>query len=214
MNGTRSVYSFCMCPGGHIVPAGSDEQGCVVNGMSNSQRNSPFANSGIVVSLQPSDYAAYAKDGALSGLGFQEALERLAAQHGRLPNVAPAQRLTDFVEGKSSADLPQCSYLPGIVPSRLDEWLPQIIGDSLRQGFRDFGSKYTGYLTREAVVVGVESRSSSPVRIERDRDTMRSISHPWLYPAGEGAGYAGGITSSALDGINAADAIIAASQTE
>lgn len=206
--GTRGVYSFCMCPGGHIVPAGNEPNGCVVNGMSNSQRNSPFANSGMVVSLQPTDYTAYAKEGALSGLCFQEELEHLAARHGRLPNVAPAQRLTDFVEGRSSADLPSCSYLPGIVPSRLDEWLPTVIGDSLREGFRAFGRKYPDYLTREAVVVGVESRSSSPVRIERDRETWRSVSHPWLYPAGEGAGYAGGITSSALDGISAAEAII------
>ena len=206
---TRGVYSFCMCPGGHIVPAGTEVNGCVVNGMSNSMRNSPYANSGIVVSLQPADYAPYAKEGALAGLCFQEELEHLAASHGRLPSVAPAQRLTDFVDGRSSADLPACSYLPGIVPSRLDEWLPAPIGTSLRQGFRDFGRKYPGYLTREAVVVGVESRSSSPVRIDRDRDTLRSLSHPWLYPAGEGAGYAGGITSSALDGIRAAESIIA-----
>ncbi len=209
---TRGVYSFCMCPGGHIVPAGTEQNGCVVNGMSNSQRNSPYANSGIVVSLQPSDYAPYAKEGALSGLYFQEELEHLAASHGRLPNVAPAQRLTDFVNGKSSADLPSCSYLPGIVPSRLDAWLPEPIGSSLRQGFRDFGCKYAGYLNSEAVVVGVESRSSSPVRIERDSETMQSVSHPWLYPAGEGAGYAGGITSSALDGIRAAEAIISSRQ--
>lgn len=205
---TRGVYSFCMCPGGHIVPAGSELNSCVVNGMSNSQRNSPYANSGIVVSLQPADYASYSKEGALGGLCMQEELERLAASHGRLPNVAPAQRLTDFVDGRLSADLPPCSYLPGIVSSRLDEWLPPVIGQSLRQGFRDFGRKYPDYLTREAVVVGVESRSSSPVRIDRDRTTWRSPSHPWLYPAGEGAGYAGGITSSALDGINAAEAII------
>ncbi|MBR1515243.1 MAG: FAD-binding protein [Paludibacteraceae bacterium] len=209
---TRGVYSFCMCPGGHIVPAGTELNGCVVNGMSNSQRNSPYANSGMVVSLLPSDYAPYAKEGALSGLCLQEELEHLAASHGRLPNIAPAQRLTDFVEGKSSADLPSCSYLPGIVSSRLDEWLPAVIGNSLREGFRIFGRKYAGYLTREAVVVGVESRSSSPVRINRDAATMQSLSHPWLYPAGEGAGYAGGITSSALDGIRAAEAIIASNQ--
>ena len=116
------------------------------------------------------------------------------------------------MEGKSSADLPSCSYLPGIVSSRLDEWLPAVIGNSLREGFRIFGRKYAGYLTREAVVVGVESRSSSPVRINRDPATLQSLSHPWLYPAGEGAGYAGGITSSALDGIRAAEAIIASNQ--
>lgn len=209
---TRGVYSFCMCPGGHILPAGSQADGCVVNGMSNSLRNSPYANSGIVVVLQPEDYAPFHKEGVLAGVAYQEALEHLAFQHGRMPNVAPAQRLTDFVEGKYSKSLPACSYLPGIVPSRLDEWLPVTIGKSLQQGFRDFGRKYVGYLTREAVIVGVESRSSSPVRIERDRETWQSLSHPWLYPVGEGAGYAGGITSSALDGIRAAEAIIQANR--
>ncbi|MBR6508194.1 MAG: FAD-binding protein, partial [Paludibacteraceae bacterium] len=193
----RGVYSFCMCPGGHIVPAGSDSNGCVVNGMSASHRNSPFANSGMVVELHP-------MGSAMEALDFQEHIERLAKEHGGPNQQAPAQRMKDFVEGRFSTSLPACSYLPGLVSSRLDEWLPEPIGSSLRQGFKDFDRKYKGFLTNDAVVVGVESRSSSPVRIMRDIETMQSVSHDWLYPCGEGAGYAGGITSSALDGINAA----------
>lgn len=193
----HGVYSFCMCPGGHIVPAGSSEEGCVVNGMSASHRNSPFANSGIVVELHLGGHA-------LQALDYQEEYERLAKQHGGIGAQAPAQRLRDFVEGKHSATLPDCSYLPGIVSSDMDKWLPEPIRSCLRQGFRDFDRKHKGFLTNEAVIVGVESRSSSPIRIVRDLETMQSVSHSWLYPCGEGAGYAGGITSSALDGINAA----------
>ena len=197
----RGVYSFCMCPGGHIVPAGSEAGTCVVNGMSASHRNSPFANSGMVVQINPEDIEG--KD-PLGGLAYQEALERLAFEHGGPNAQAPAQRMRDFVEGRASKDLPACSYLPGIVPSRLDEWLPLAIGKRLQQGFRDFDKKYPGFLTNDAVIVGVESRSSSAVRIARDPESLESISMPGLYPCGEGAGYAGGITSSALDGINAA----------
>ena len=198
------MYSFCMCPGGHIVPAGSSADGCVVNGMSASHRNSPYANSGMVVQINPEDIEG---DDPLKGLLYQEALERLAFEHSVIsgqPSAAPAQRMKDFVEGKESKDLPDCSYLPGIVPSRLDQWLPPHIGKRLQQGFRDFDRKYPGFLTNEAVIVGVESRSSSAVRIVRNPDTLQSVSTPGLYPCGEGAGYAGGITSSALDGINAA----------
>ena len=197
----RGVYSFCMCPGGHIVPAGSEAGSCVVNGMSASHRNSPYANSGMVVQINPEDI-----EGAdpLRGLEFQETLERLAFEHGGPQAQAPAQRMRDFVEGKASKDLPACSYLPGLVASRLDQWLPAHIGPRLQQGFRDFDRKYPGFLTNEAVIVGVESRSSSAVRIPRDPETLQSVSTPLLYPCGEGAGYAGGITSSALDGINAA----------
>ena len=197
----RGVYSFCMCPGGHIVPAGSEAGSCVVNGMSASHRNSPYANSGMVVQINPKDI-----EGAdpLRGLEFQETLERLAFEHGGPQAQAPAQRLKDFVEGRASKDLPACSYLPGLVASRLDQWLPAHIGPRLQQGFRDFDRKYPGFLTNEAVIVGVESRSSSAVRIPRDPETLQSVSTPLLYPCGEGAGYAGGITSSALDGINAA----------
>ena len=206
----RGVYSFCMCPGGHIVPAGSTADTCVVNGMSASHRNSPFANSGMVVQINPEDIPG---DDPLRGLEYQEALEREAFKQGQVPlnspmeggrSSAPAQRLRDFVEGKASKDLPKCSYLPGIVPSRLDQWLPAEIGQRLQQGFRDFDKKYPGFLTNDAVILGVESRSSSAVRIPRDPETLQSVSTPGLYPCGEGAGYAGGITSSALDGINAA----------
>ena len=201
----RGVYSFCMCPGGHIVPAGSTPDSCVVNGMSASHRNSPYANSGMVVQINSEDIDG---EDPLRGLEYQEALEQLAYAHGRTPNIAPAQRMKDFVEGKESKTLPACSYLPGIVSSRLDQWLPAHIGKRLQQGFRDFDRKYPGFLTNEAVILGVESRSSSAVRIPRDPDTLQSISTPGLYPCGEGAGYAGGITSSALDGINAALKII------
>ena len=197
----RGVYSFCMCPGGHIVPAGSEAGSCVVNGMSASHRNSPYANSGMVVQINPEDIPG---DDPLRGLAFQEELERLAFEHGGPQAQAPAQRLKDFVEGKASKNLPECSYLPGMVSSRLDQWLPASIGKRLQQGFRDFDRKYPGFLTNDAVILGVESRSSSAVRIPRDPETLQSVSTPLLYPCGEGAGYAGGITSSALDGIHAA----------
>ena len=204
------VYSFCMCPGGHIVPAGSQAESCVVNGMSASHRNSQYANSGMVVALNA--WAGLTGKDALRGLDYQEDLEHLAwvaaRDAGGTGAMAPAQRLSDFVEGRASKDLPSCSYLPGIVATRLDKWLPEEIGPFLRQGFRDFDRKYPGFVTHEAVVVGVESRSSSPVRILRDAETMQSMSHKWLYPCGEGAGYAGGITSSALDGIRAARQLI------
>ena len=212
----RGVYSFCMCPGGHIVPAGSALNSCVVNGMSASHRNSPFANSGMVVEIRPEDLEPtpipslkereFATE--LQGLAFQQYLEQLAYEHGGEPSMAPAQRLKDFVEGKASKTLPACSYLPGMVSSRLDEWLPAHIGKRLQQGFRDFDRKYRGFLTNEAVILGVESRSSSAVRIPRNPDTLQSVSTPGLYPCGEGAGYAGGITSCALDGINVALAIV------
>ncbi len=226
----RGVYSFCMCPGGHMVPAGSYEQSCVVNGMSASHRNSPYANSGIVVEIRPEDLATAEElqRDPLIGLHFQQQVEQEAfrqaakqevANHPQGDNYslsiinyqlskAPAQRLKDFVEGKPSKDLPACSYLPGVVPSRLDQWLPPMIGKRLQQGFRDFDKKYRGYLTNDAVILGVESRSSSAVRIPRDRETLQHPDIANLYPCGEGAGYAGGITSSALDGINAALQIV------
>lgn len=207
----RGVYSFCMCPGGHIVPAGSALNSCVVNGMSASHRNSPFANSGMVVEIRPEDLSSLSSHLSLNnlkGLAFQQYLENLAYQHGGEPSLAPAQRMKDFVEGRQSKTLPACSYLPGMVSSRLDEWLPAHIGKRLQQGFRDFDRKYHGFLTNEAVILGVESRSSSAVRIPRNPETLQSISTPGLYPCGEGAGYAGGITSCALDGINVALAIV------
>ena len=211
----RGVYSFCMCPGGHIVPAGSGFNSCVVNGMSASHRNSPYANSGIVVEIRPEDLNAISLYGKqlgesypLAGLEFQQYLERLAFNHGNVPSIAPAQRLRDFVEGKASKTLPPCSYLPGTVSSRLDQWLPEHIGKRLQQGFRDFDRKHRGFLTNEAIILGVESRSSSAIRVLRHPETLQSISTHRLYPCGEGAGYAGGITSSALDGINTALAIV------
>lgn len=207
----RGVYSFCMCPGGHMVPATSSSDACVINGMSASHRNSPYANSGIVVQINPEDIAAIypeAGDDSLSGLRLQEWLEHQAFVHGGAPAIAPAQRLGYFVRGKRSADLPSCSYLPGTRSSALHEWMPPFIANRLRQGFRDFDRKYPGFLTNDAVILAVESRSSSAVRIPRDAQTLQSLSHPNLYPSGEGAGYAGGITSSALDGIHAAMQVI------
>lgn len=206
----RGVYSFCMCPGGHIVPAATASNEIVVNGMSSSQRNSPYANSGIVVEIRPEDLSEYSQYGVMAGLHFQAELEKLAyTNNGGLGQVAPAQRLVDFVKGKLSADLPACSYLPGIISSPLHFWLPPIIAHRLREGFKKFDRKMHGFLTNEAVVVGVETRSSSPIRIPRNKDTMQHIQIEGLYPCGEGAGYAGGITSSAIDGLNCAEKIAA-----
>jgi len=205
----RGVYSFCMCPGGHIVPAGSGVNEIVVNGMSASQRNSPFANSGIVVEIRPEDIPAeFQEYGVLAGLKFQQYVENLAYKNnGGLGQVAPAQRLGDFVKGRLSADLPECSYLPGLISSPMHFWLPDIISSRLREGFKKFDRKMHGYLTNEAVVVGVESRSSSAVRVPRDPITGQHPVVKGLFPAGEGSGYSGGITSSAIDGENAAIAV-------
>jgi uncharacterized FAD-dependent dehydrogenase len=205
----RGVYSFCMCPGGHIVPAGSGSNEIVVNGMSASQRNSPYANSGIVVEIRPEDIPAdFQKYGVLAGLKFQQYVEHLAyTNNGGLGQVAPAQRLGDFVKGKLSADLPDCSYLPGLISSPLHFWLPDIISSRLREGFKKFDRKMRGYLTNDAVVVGVETRSSAAVRIPRNPETGQHPVVKGLFPAGEGSGYSGGITSSAIDGENAAIAV-------
>lgn len=206
----RGVYSFCMCPGGHIVPAGSGLNEIVVNGMSASQRNSPFANSGIVVEIRPEDIPVdFQEHGVLAGLKFQQYVENLAwKNNGGLGQVAPAQRLGDFVRGRLSSDLPECSYLPGLISSPLHFWLPEHISTRLREGFKKFDRKMRGYLTNDAVVVGVESRSSSAVRIPRDLATGQHPVIAGLFPAGEGSGYSGGITSSAIDGENAAVAVI------
>ncbi|HPT44211.1 MAG TPA: FAD-binding protein, partial [Paludibacteraceae bacterium] len=202
----RGVYSFCMCPGGHIVPAGTIEESIVVNGMSASRRNSPYANSGIVVEIHPDDIPQeFQQYGVLAGLKFQQYVENLAYRNnGGKGFTAPAQRLEDFVKGKLSADLPECSYLPGIVSSPLHFWLPDMISGRLREAFKKFDRKMRGYLTNKAVVVGVETRSSSPVRIPRDPETLQHIRIKGLFPAGEGSGYSGGITSSAIDGENCA----------
>ena len=203
----RGVYSFCMCPGGFIVPAMTSPNQQVVNGMSPSHRGSPFANSGIVVEVRPDDIGEYANDGVLGGINYQAELERLAYVNGGQGVVAPAQGLADFVRGRVSFDLPECSYVPGVVSSPLHFWLPENIGERLRKGFAEFGKHANGFVTNEALVVGVESRTSSPVRISRKDDTLESVNMPGLYPCGEGAGYAGGIVSSAIDGELCAEMI-------
>lgn len=203
----RGVYSFCMCPGGFIVPAMTDAAESVVNGMSPSQRNSPYANSGLVVEVRPEDYAFLrAEWGELAGLQFQQQFEELARRHGGTAQIAPAQRVADFVSGRASATLPSSSYIPGLTPSRLDRWMPGFIAETLRCGLETFGRRMRGFVTNEALVAGVESRTSSPVRIPRDAATLMHPDLPGLFPAGEGAGYAGGIISAALDGERIADA--------
>ena len=203
----RGVYSFCMCPGGFIVPAATTPGTIVVNGMSPARRNTPFANSGIVVELRLEDLGGDVLQDPLAGLRVQQALECLAFQHGGGGQVAPAQRLADFVAGRRPQDLPETSYLPGLAVSPLHEWLPAGIRSRLQEGFKVFDNKMRGFLTNEAIVVGVESRTSSAVRIPRDRETLEHVQIKGLYPCGEGAGYAGGILSSALDGENCAEAL-------
>tara|TARA_R110002073_G_C9491667_1_gene580880 strand:+ start:678 stop:2234 length:1557 start_codon:yes stop_codon:yes gene_type:complete len=205
----RGVYSFCMCPGGFIVPAATANGEVVVNGMSPSRRNNLYANSGIVVELNiDKDFAKYEKFGPLKGLKFQKDLERLAFTSGGRSQTAPAQRLTDFVEGNLSADLNPTSYQPGLKSSPLHSLLPKIIGGRLRKGFEAFGQKMHGYYTSEANIVGVESRTSSPVNIPR-KDNLEHPEIEGLFPCGEGGGYAGGIVSAAMDGERCAEAAIA-----
>ncbi len=207
----RGVHSFCMCPGGIIVPAATENDEVVVNGMSLSKRDSPFANSGMVVSVEPSDTKKYlAEHGVLAGMAMQKALEQSAKAAGGGGQVAPAQRLTDFLNGRDSADLPECSYHPGLRPARLDEILPNWMVGRFKEGLSFFGRKMRGYVTREAVLVGFETRTSSPVRIPRKEDTLEHPDVPGLFPCGEGAGYAGGIVSAALDGMRCAEAAEAA----
>jgi uncharacterized FAD-dependent dehydrogenase len=204
----RGVYSFCMCPGGFIVPAMTDSQQSVVNGMSPSGRNSAFANSGLVTEVRLEDFEHLrAEHGELAGLRYQQMFEELARQNSDARQVAPAQRVSDFVAGRGSKSLPRTSYVPGIIPSRLDRWMPEIIAERLRSGIATFGRKMRGFVTDEAIVVGVESRTSTPVRIPRDSETLMHINTEGLFPAGEGAGYAGGIISAALDGERVADAV-------
>jgi uncharacterized FAD-dependent dehydrogenase len=208
----RGVYSFCMCPGGFIVPSATTQEEVVVNGMSPSGRNSPYANSGIVVEIKPEDLIKYSKSGEMAGIEFQKELEREAWKNGGHTQRAPAQRLADFVSGETSGSLPKVSYFPGVTSSPLHNWLPKAIGRRLRDGFRLFGQTMSGFLTNEAVVFGVESRTSSPVRIPRDPEKMHHIKISGLYPCGEGSGYAGGIVSSAVDGMRAAEAIVRKNQ--
>lgn len=206
---TRGVFSFCMCPGGFIVPAATSPGQVVVNGMSPSRRDSRFANSGIVVAFDGSDIPAYAKFGPLQGMKFQQAIEERACVLGGGTQMAPAQRLVDFVEGRNSSSLPDCSYQPGLASASVAEVFPDFIGSSLREAFKAFGKKMRGYLTNEAVVLATESRTSSPVRIPRDPVTLEHPEIGGLYPCGEGAGYAGGIMSAAMDGERCAVACAA-----
>ncbi len=204
----RGVYSFCMCPGGFIVPAMTSSGESVVNGMSPSNRGSRYANSGLVTEIRLDDFAHLREEwGELAGLKFQQQLEVMASQNGGTAQVAPAQKISDFVAGKSSGSLPSSSYVPGLISSRLDEWMPSFIAESLRGGIAEFGRKMRGYVTSEGVVVGVESRTSSPVRIPRDENTLMHPEVEALFPTGEGAGYAGGIISAALDGERIAEAV-------
>ncbi|HHG84803.1 MAG TPA: FAD-binding protein [Bacteroidetes bacterium] len=202
----RGVYSFCMCPGGIICPAATADDELVVNGWSPSKRNSPFANAGIVVEVKPEDLANFEQAGALAGLGFQASVEKAAFEAGGGKQVAPAQRLTDFVAGKISADLPENSYLPGMRATDLSAILPKAILERLVAGFQLFEQKMRGYISREALVVATESRTSSPVRIPRDRENLMHPELEGFFPCGEGAGYAGGIMSAAMDGERCAEA--------
>lgn len=204
----RGVYSFCMCPGGFVVPAASGPEQIVVNGMSPSNRGSVWANSGMVVELQPEDFGArFSMFGVLAGIKFQEDLERQCYLNGNCKQTAPAQRMTDFVNRRNSFDLPRSSYSPGLIASPLHFWLPDFIVSRLQEGFKYFGNVSHGFLTREAVMIGVETRTSSPVRIPRDRESMTHIRLRGFYPCGEGAGYAGGIVSAAIDGERCAEAL-------
>ncbi|MDR1417180.1 MAG: NAD(P)/FAD-dependent oxidoreductase, partial [Prevotellaceae bacterium] len=203
----RGVFSFCMCPGGMIVPSATAPGELVVNGMSNSQRSSPYANAGVVAQVNLADYVRYEKFGALAGLRFRQEVERAMFAAGGATQTAPAQRLTDFVSGRVSSSLGKTSYIPGVTSAPLHALLPGFVSQSLRQAFLEFGKKMRGYLTDEAMLLAVESRTSSPVRIPRNPQTMQHIQIANLYPCGEGAGYAGGITSSAIDGANCAERI-------
>ena len=204
----RGVYSFCMCPGGFVVPAVSEPDGLVVNGMSPSNRGSHWANSGMVVELHPEDLPdRFREHGELAMMRFQEEMEQRAFTEAGNTLIAGAQRMKDFVDGKSSRNIPPSSYLPGVQPSRLDQWMPPFVANRLRKGFRVFGQNARGFLTNDAIVIGVETRTSSPVRVPRDITLLHHVALQGLYPCGEGAGYAGGIVSSAIDGERCAEAL-------
>jgi uncharacterized FAD-dependent dehydrogenase len=205
----RGVFSFCMCPGGFIVPSATAPGEVVVNGMSPSRRDSRFANSGIVVAVEPEDLVAYSAPGALGPMLFQEHIEQKALVLAGGGQTAPAQRLTDFVGNRLSASLPATSYQPGTASVCMDDVLPPFITERLRYAFRQFGKKMKGYLSEEALILGVESRTSAPVQIPRDRDSCEHIGLKRLFPSGEGAGYAGGIVSAAIDGERCAESVAA-----
>ncbi|WP_026966035.1 NAD(P)/FAD-dependent oxidoreductase [Algoriphagus terrigena] len=206
----RGVFSFCMCPGGFIVPAATAPGELVVNGMSPSRRDSKFANSGMVVSVELEDLPEYQKFGALASMHFQADVEKRAWELGGKTQVAPAQRMMDFVNRKSSSTLLDTSYQPGLESVEMREVLPDFISARLAMAFKAFGQKMKGYLTNDAQLIGVESRTSSPVRIPRDRESFEHPQIKRLYPCGEGAGYAGGIVSAAMDGERCAEKLIAA----
>ena len=198
----RGVYSFCMCPGGFVIPAATGPQQVVVNGMSPANRGTQWSNSGMVVELRPEDIEG---DDVLRVLHYQEQLERTCWQQAGMKQTAPAQRMTDFVNGKLSFDLPRSSYAPGLISSPLHFWLPKSVASRLQQGFKTFGRQAHGFLTNEAVMIAVETRTSSPVRIVRDAESLQHVRVKGLFPCGEGAGYAGGIVSAGVDGERCAE---------
>ncbi len=202
------VYSFCMCPGGIIAPCATDKEQVVTNGWSPSKRNNPFANSGIVVGLNLNNYEKHKKEGALSGLAFQQEIEKQAWVLGGKTQTAPAQALADFIHNKFSNQLPVCSYQPGVKSTNMIDVLGKNITFNLQTAFKNFGSKLKNFITNEALIVGVESRTSTPVRIPRDKTTLQHLQLLNLYPCAEGAGYAGGIMSAAMDGEKCVEAII------
>ena len=198
----RGVYSFCMCPGGFVIPAATGPEQIVVNGMSPASRGTQWSNSGMVVELRPEDVEG---DGVLKMMEYQEQLERTTWQQGNRKQTAPAQRMADFVNNRLSYDLPKSSYAPGLISSPLHFWLPPFVGKRLQEGFKAFGKKSRGFLTNEAVLIAVETRTSSPLRITRLPDTLQHIATRGLFPCGEGAGYAGGIVSAGVDGERCAE---------
>lgn len=206
----RGVYSFCMCPGGFIIPAATAPGQLVVNGMSPAARGTRWGNSGMVVEVLPEDLdERYAKEGELKVMRFQEEIERRFFEDSKGTQNAPAQRMTDFVAGRDSKSLPDSSYAAGIHPARVDKLLPEFVSRRLRRGFEEFGRKQRGFLTDKAAVIGAETRTSAPVRIPRDDESLEHVSVRGLYPCGEGAGYAGGIVSAAIDGDRIARAVAA-----
>ncbi len=200
----RGVYSFCMCPGGFVIPAATGPEQIVVNGMSPASRGTQWSNSGMVVEVRPEDITSE-KASPLAMMHFQEQLERMCWQQGNMRQTAPAQRMADFVNGRLSSDLPKSSYAPGLIASPLHFWLPKSISSRLQQGFKTFGRQAHGFLTNEAVMIAVETRTSSPVRIVRDAETLQHVQVEGLFPCGEGAGYAGGIVSAGVDGERCAE---------
>ena len=198
----RGVYSFCMCPGGFVIPAATDKKQIVVNGMSPSNRGTAWSNSGMVVELRPEDVTG---NDVLKVMRFQEELEKMCWQQGNMRQTAPAQRMSDFVNNRLSYDLPKSSYAPGLISSPLHFWMPKTISKRLQEGFKVFGHHAHGFLTNEATLIAVETRTSSPVRILRNRDTLQHVRVQGLFPCGEGAGYAGGIVSAGVDGERCAE---------